>query len=753
MKGLKSLSLRTKMSVIPSAGILLLGLVAAWLIQSTISKELTEEIRRRALVIARNIGDKAVDPLLTRDKSELLVLLGDHKEASQIEYAFVQDSDGLVKEHTFPDGFPIGLAEANTISPGESHRYQKISLEDMHVLDVVVPLLDGTLGTMRIGVSLEPMEDHVAGITTFMLLIIAFVMLFVGTVAFILGGLTTRPIKTLVEATGKIAAGDFNDRVEVRSDDEVGHLATAFNRMTEKLQGAHDHLRESEETLRKINNSAMDAILMMDQDGCISLWNDAAQRIFGWSSEEVLGKELHEILAPAKYRGAYRKGFEAFQNTGKGPAVGKILELTALRKNGTEFAVELSMNSMLMNEKWNAVGIVRDVSDRKHLETQLFQSQKMEALGTLAGGIAHDFNNILTAIIGYSEMTLEDSPDDSMKHEQMSEILKAGLRAKDLVKQILTFCRRDEPELKPIRCASIFKEALKLLRATIPSTVEIRQSLVCKSDTILADPTQIHQVLMNLCTNAAHSMREKGGVLQVDLTDVDVFNEEAARNLHLEPGSYLRLAVEDTGCGMNKRLVEKIFDPFFTTKKSGEGTGMGLSVVHGIVRNCGGAVTLDSEPGRGSTFHVYFPWLEASKTPEGDVSSSLPRSACRILCVDDERAIVDLNKRMLESLGYEVTVRTDSIEALETFRADPDRFDLIITDQTMPNMTGDMLGRELIQIRSDIPVILSTGFSGTLARKELEEIGIRCVVLKPFTKSEISRTIECVLNKESRLEV
>jgi CheY-like chemotaxis protein len=370
----------------------------------------------------------------------------------------------------------------------------------------------------------------------------------------------------------------------------------------------------------------------------------------------------------------------------------------------------------------------------------------MESIGTLAGGIAHDFNNILSAIMGYTELALDDIERDSQLYTNLQEVFRAGKRAKDLVQQILAFSRQSEQGRKPVQVKHIINEALKLLRSSLPTTIEVRRDI--RSDALaMADPTQIHQILMNLCTNADHAMREKGGVLEVKLEDVELDADFTAAHPNIKPGAYINLTVSDTGHGIPPGVLERIFDPFFTTKEIGEGTGMGLSVVHGIVGSYGGAITAYSEPGQGSTFKVYLPIIERRKEPEIRTEESISTGSERILFVDDESVLVDMGKQILESLGYDVITRTSSIEALELFKAQPDRFELVITDMTMPNMTGDDLAQELMHIKPNIPIILCTGFSATIDEQKARAMGIRAFVLKPIVKREIAATIRKVLDQ------
>ena len=396
--------------------------------------------------------------------------------------------------------------------------------------------------------------------------------------------------------------------------------------------------------------------------------------------------------------------------------------------------------------------IATDITRVKELEkesmrfqAQLQQTQKMEAIGTLAGGIAHDFNNILSAVIGYTEIALTDIEGDSLTHRNLQQVLKAGYRARDLVKQILTFSRQTDREFKPIHLEKILYETYRLLRASLPSTISIRQDIRSKA-AAMADPTQIHQVVMNLCTNAAHAMREAGGVLSVALDDMLVEETFANQRPGLVSGPYLRLTVEDTGHGMEGKLKERIFDPFFTTKDRGEGTGMGLAVVMGIVKSHGGVISAESEVGQGSKFEVLLPAIMSDPVDDTMSAAVLPTGDESILFVDDEMALVDLGAQILKRLGYQVTTRTSSIEAFELFLEKPERFDLIISDTTMPNMTGDELAQKILSIRDQLPVILCTGYSERMSRDRAAEMGIAAFVLKPVVMSELAATVRQVLD-------
>jgi len=402
----------------------------------------------------------------------------------------------------------------------------------------------------------------------------------------------------------------------------------------------------------------------------------------------------------------------------------------------------------LKDEKGKVIGVLgtyEDITANKKLEQQLRQSQKMEAIGVLAGGIAHDFNNILTSVLGYADLAMDSLGNVNGTKADLKQIMIAGNRAKDLVAQILTFSRQEEFERQPIQISLIIKEALKLIRASLPSTIEIRQN-VTNQGTILSDATQIHQVVMNICTNAYHAMGDKGGVLEVDLSQVEIDSISAGLHTDLKEGSYLKLTISDTGRGMDEETQKRIFDPFFTTKKSRGGTGLGLSVVHGIIKSHEGSISVYSEVGKGTTFHLYFPRSIGKAEERHERDEKLIIGNERILLVEDEDQIAKMEKRGLKKYGYDVTVRTSSVEALAAFRKQPSQFDLVITDNTMPNMTGVELAQEILKIQPGIPIILLSGFSNKSTKERAKEIGIREFVVKPVIGHNLAKAVRTVLD-------
>jgi signal transduction histidine kinase/ActR/RegA family two-component response regulator len=390
-----------------------------------------------------------------------------------------------------------------------------------------------------------------------------------------------------------------------------------------------------------------------------------------------------------------------------------------------------------------------EMSEREQIEEQLRQSQKMEAIGPLAGGIAHDFNNILAAILGFTEMAAEDVTDRPDVQRSLHNVLKSITRARELVKQILAFSRKTSHARSPLSLSPIIKETVQLLRASIPATIEINLSLSASSDTVLGSPVEVQQVLMNLATNASFAMQEKGGTLEISLTDIDFKPDEPVLGADVIPGQYVLLAVKDTGIGMSPQVMSRVFEPFFTTKEVGKGTGMGLAVVYGIVKDLQGTITVESIPGTGSTFRVLLPKVRTEYKEDQPHTVQIPGGNESILFVDDEEMLVEWGKIALERLGYQVTISTSSTEALKAFSANPSFFDLVITDHAMPHMAGSELSWELLKIRPDIPIILCTGHSENMSREKAKDIGIKEFLTKPLNKQELAEVVRRVLNTKS----
>ncbi len=504
-------------------------------------------------------------------------------------------------------------------------------------------------------------------------------------------------------------------------------------------------LYESEKLYRTLIEKANDAVFLLeaqgDDVGKIISANDAAAQMHGYNFDELLTLNIKELDTPETAAEAEGR----FQQILAGEWI--IGEITHKKKDGTVFPVEISAGLLDFGEKKYILAFDRDITERKKVEYDLIQSQKSEAMGTLAGGIAHDFNNILGTIIGYAEMVeIFDLKEDSPAREKVQEVIRAAYRAKKLVEQILTFSRRVKYERVPVLLDPLINEVLGFIKAILPPNITVQYNVKYKSALVMADSTQIHQILMNLCTNAMHAMRTTGGMVNITL-DKQCVKGISSLMLDLEPGDYVKLIVSDSGEGMDLETMERVFDPYFTTKEKGEGTGMGLSVVQGIVKNYDGSIIAESGEGVGSVFQVFLPSVSDEKLHEKELSVlKISVGKGTILFVDDEPTHVDLSKDVLEKCGYTVIATTSSEKALAYFEKEPDLFDLVITDQVMPKLKGGDLARKILAIRPDIPIVLCTGFSGSINEDVAREIGIRDYLFKPVGAVNLIKVVGKILD-------
>jgi len=588
-------------------------------------------------------------------------------------------------------------------------------------------------------------------------------------IAVIIGALAirgmTQPLQRLREAVMLFDVGayatnnsgadkdELYKKIEsIDGEGEIADLAKTFREILERLDRTMVSLKGSARDWERTFDSVSEAIFLVDRKNIIIRLNQSAVEKLAVGYSDAIGRQFEDLVEKADI---YSEFYSDLHKESQEKTV-----LVRLRRSATGRICEMTQTP-LYNEAGDAIGTVRilkDITsrlqaeeDKNRLEAQLKQAQKVEAVGTLAGGIAHDFNNILSAVIGYTEIALEDVAENTLLKRNLKEVLKAAERARELVNQILTFSRHSEETLKPLKVGIILKEALKLLRSSLPSTIEIVQNI--KSDgCVLASPTQIHQILMNLCTNASHAMQERGGRLNVSLTDVELDARFTSQNPGALPGPYLKLTVSDTGHGIPPEVLDRIFDPFFTTKGIGERTGMGLAVVHGIITNYRGIIQIESQAGKGTIFDIFIPIVETESDIQSAEQSSVPHGGERILFVDDEEIMVDVGRQMLERLGYRVTVKSSSVEALSLFKARKDGFDLVITDMTMPILTGDRLAVKLMAIRPDIPVILCTGYSARVSEEKAKSLGIKAFVMKPLVRVSLAKTIRSVLDENRGME-
>lgn len=546
----------------------------------------------------------------------------------------------------------------------------------------------------------------------------------------------------------------YSDQPEAFDSQQVELLReltrdAAFGITTLRMQNRRKAVEEERLLLATAMEQAGECIAIADRDAQIEYVNPSVERITGFKPRTYIGRPITDLLADD-----HTTNVDTILHrvkTGK-PWVGKI--------NGRTLAgAVLNLNVALSPVRDSSqkidhfVAIIRDITRECQMEQQLIQSHKMEAMGTLAGGIAHDFNNILAAINGFTELALCAAEKNTTVHKNLSEVLKAGHRATELVRQILAFSRQTIPECKPMKVKLVVEEAAKLLRSSLPATIEIRQNLI-SNGMVTADPTQIHQVVMNLGTNAAHAMQAKGGVLEFDLRDEFVDGDVAARYPEIQSGPFLKFTVSDTGHGMPQEIIDHIFEPFYTTKANDEGTGMGLSVVQGIVSNCGGMITVSSEPNKGSSFSVFLPSIKSPSELKKNQAVFIPMgNKEHVLFIDDEPSLVKMGHQILESLGYQVTSQTDGSEALNLIKAQPDRFDLVVTDLTMPKITGDKLALAIKAIRPKLPVILCSGFSTQMDEHKAATLGIRAYVRKPVLREHLARIIREVLAEKTKAEI
>ncbi|HEY7709006.1 MAG TPA: ATP-binding protein [Candidatus Entotheonella sp.] len=540
---------------------------------------------------------------------------------------------------------------------------------------------------------------------------------------------------------------------------EAASLAAQFNTMADEVTMSWQARRESEERFRDFAQIAADWFWETDLNQVFTYMSPMSQMGRFWNAEAYLGRHRRDFI----YDDTEGHVTDLIQHYMDREAPFDQVPCSILKRDGNLLHLLLSGRPR-RNSEGVVVGyrgVARDITEHVRADEQLRQAQreeemrqaqKMEAIGILAGGIAHDFNNTLGIILGYTGLTLQMTDDSQIQHN-LQHVFNAGERAKDMVQQILAFSRKSDPERKAIYLHEAVVETLKLLRASLPTTIDIRQAIPAGiQDVVLADTTQMHQVIMNLCMNAAYAMRETGGILDVRISIRHINHVFTLQHPELRSGPHVCLIIRDTGCGMQADVVERIFEPYFTTKGVGEGTGMGLAVVHGIIASHSGAITVHSTPGMGTTFAIYLPQIDAVVDRETPGATPLLHGQGSILFVDDEAVLTFLAQEMLKQLGYEVEVHMNSLEALASFQNTPDRFDLVITDQTMPMMTGEVLAQELRKIRPDIPIILCTGYSHRIDADKAAAQGIDAFCMKPLVMHDLGVVIRRILAQRAAAE-
>ncbi|MDP2158582.1 MAG: PAS domain S-box protein [Nitrospirota bacterium] len=561
------------------------------------------------------------------------------------------------------------------------------------------------------------------------------------------GDTTAHSVNENITKDGRTLICQWSNTPLRKTDGTIAGILSMVQDITESKR-AEQSLRESEEKFRMITSAANDAIIMIGNEGEISFWNEAAEKIIGYSNQEALGKELHAFLAPQRYHEAHKKGFEHFRVSGEGVAIGKTLELQALRKDGKEFPVSLSVSAVKLKNKWNSIGIIRDVTEQRNIEAQLRHAQKMETVGTLAGGIAHDFNNILNVIIGYGTMVLDRLGGDQLSKGQLNEVLAAADRAANLTKRLLTFSRKQIVDTQPVNVNGIILGIEKMIAQLIGEDITFASELSNRKMIVMADTGQIEQVLINLASNARYAM-PKGGKLTISTGIMEMDDEYVKAYGYGKAGMYARISVADTGSGMDAETQKRIFEPFFTTKGIGEGTGLGLSIVYGIIKQHDGYIKVYSEPGKGAEFKIYLPLIDEETAKSREVAAvSPPKGGTEtILLAEDDRALRELSRTVLEAFGYTVITAENGEKAITSYKENMDKIHLLVLDMIMPEKNGKEAYAEIKNITPDIKALFISGYTmDIIHQKELLDEGMD-FILKPVSPKDLVKKVREVLDR------
>ncbi len=700
--------------------------------------------------LANEIFDKSVRAIKIRLKKMMQVdgMLCVHVFDAQ---GNVLASEGYRHPLNVSLDFP-GSPEKDTVS------ISKKRIDNFDTFEYVreIRIIGESIGFVVIYYSLEKIEKaHQKAFFIFGGMIFTVFVVLVILLNFMLSRTVVKPITSLRDVMEQMRITGKAEKAPVLKKDEIGDLARSFNHMSDEISASYDALEKKNLTLlqseNEINNvrlylkniiDSMPSVLVgINADGMITQWNREAEKFTGLAAEKTEGRFYTEVLPQVSVL-----TMNAIQSAIRNKTVQKKAKVQA-RVLDRSCYLDITLYPLAGGDTDEAVMRIDDITEHVRLEEAVQQSQKMEAIGTLAGGIAHDFNNILSGIFGYAQLAEMHLNDTERVKQHIGGIVKGAERASELVQQILTFSRKTDYEKQNLNLYIVVKEALKLLRSIIPSNIEIKEQITSRA-AVAADPTQMHQVIMNLCTNAYHAMYENGGTLTVKLEEVAVPDAKSPPGMDMKPGQYLELKVSDTGYGMDADTLEKLFEPYFTTKVREKGTGLGLALVHAIVEEHQGYITVDSVPDKGASFHIYLPVADSKKpaAPHESKNKPVPQGEERILFVDDEKDLRFSSERLLQGYGYRVTVSENGMAAYELFKSDPHGFDLVITDMTMPRMTGDELAASILEIRPEIPVVLCTGYSEKISEKKARESGIKKFLQKPLTGSEMAIAIREVLD-------
>ena len=704
-----------------------------------------KEAFANAQLLARVVADSSGSALVQGDSNGAKKVLGRLSGIPEVSHAFIYDRQGRIFA-SFSRG--SGAASVPILSDG-ADVFQKGLL----IAESQITFDSEAVGSLKLFVSTAALEKKILHDVELLGTIFLAVIVFSSLVAWRLQRYISAPILELAGIAKKISQEpEYDIKVERRSHDEIGRLYTAFgdllqaiNRRRQEKEEALSALRQSEARFRNVVQDQTELIVRYEADGTIAFVNEAYCKFFGLSDDELLGRSLFELI-PLQHREQVAAIIESISPDE--PVV--THEQRMHRRDGEERWFSWTNRGIIVDgeiEEYQGVG--RDITQSKRMQLekerlaqQLNSSQRLETIGTMAGGIAHDFNNILTPIIGYVELAEKDLPVDHPAVNKLRVIGEGANRARELVQHILAFSREAEQSREPVEIAHVVLDCVKLLRASIPRTVDIRTTVSPDTGLVLGDESQLHQVILNLCTNAAYSMRETGGTLSVELDAVQLAGDQLPEKSELSAGNYVLIRVKDTGCGIDPNALDKIFDPFFTTKPVGEGTGLGLSVVHGIVAKHDGHIDVQSEVGVGTSFSIYLPSCEEPGSEVALEHRELVGGDEKILFIDDEEFIRIMAEELLQRLGYSVMVASNASEALEMLDQVRDGVDLVITDQTMPGKTGLQLAEELRAKLPSLPIVLCTGFGGSsFSVDDAQSSGVACILKKPYELHELSSAI------------
>ncbi len=675
------------------------------------------------------LADIASHALNNRNSEAKIALLqqrfNQYAELPQYDGFYLYQNTSILAAHKKNAQLPDNL---------ESHPYIKSVLAEQETFILIV-------------VSNEQALPDILLLMDYSWLLILIIMLLLGLVGFFGGNKVGNKIDELVVGISKAGGGNYTHRVSGSCNDEVSQLVISYNRMLDNMLSGSQEIKEQLQNYKTILANAAEGIISINDRGVIQEYNHSAEAIFGYPSEEIIGKNITKLI-PSKI--TLEQGIETEQSFEAEDESITTREVIGVRKNEQHFPIELSVSETTINNAQVCTGIIRDITDRKqseskqqNLELQLRKLQRQNSLEHLSGGIAHDFNNILGPVLGYADMAMNEAEEGTRLHKYLASILNGAHRARKLVAKIMSFSRQSEHAREQLHISTIIEDSLELLKSSLPAEHQIKTFFNSSNDLVAAERTQLSQVFVAIVNNASQAMTNGTGTLTIRLDNIVTDEDLLAKSEHLHGGEYVRLRIQDTGTGMNLSTRSKVFEPFFSTREENEGSGLGLSVAYGIIQSFDGEILVESESGEGSVFSIFLPVANKNEVRMEPVSTDKPLSnkGELILYIDDDKDIAELGKEMLENLGYEVEISISSEKALLMFQNDPEDFDLIITDQSMPILTGTQLARELKRIRADIPIILVSGFSAAILNNELVDSGITHCIAKPLVIDELGKIV------------